>query len=172
MTFDPKPHQMQIFTPEFPTSSATHAQEPDPRTAEIASDQRGLSAGEADKWARLEIPTPRQTPGVPPMQLRRGLDAHVEFIGGHNARRPSPQNNQNAGLAEVADKRRQEELKRNAAALHEGHEGKATLSQAIPPTVAPEEPPQPGRPQSGYEQSRGDQPQFSKHFLDELLLRF
>lgn len=178
MTFDPKRGQMQLFTPEFPSSSAVRAYAPDPRTADIASDQRGLSAREAAMWGGLEDPLSRVTPGITPSTIRWANLLHAMLIGRHSALYPSPPKGSKAsGAIDVAEIRAQHQAARDKAARSEGDEGKVTLSEAILsghvtlPEKAPIVIPSAATPPSEYPRSREDQPQLSSLYLDQLLLK-
>ncbi len=179
MTFEALPGQMQLFTPELPTPSAVRAHAPDPRTADVATDQRGLSAGEAAMWGGLEEPKPRVTPGVTPSTIRYANALHDVLTGRHSATNPTPpRGSKKTGPIDVAEIRAQHQEARGAAARLEGDEGKVTLSEAItsghvtlPAKVAEDVQTAAANPQSQYERSRGSQPQLPGFLLDEVILR-
>jgi hypothetical protein len=178
MTFEPKPGQMGLFLPEIPTPSAVSAHAPDPRTADIASEQRGLSAREAAMWGGLEDPLSRVTPGITPSTIRWATLLHRMLIGSHSAINPSPpKGSKKTGAIDVAEIRAQHQAGRDAAARLEGDDGKVTLSEAISSghVTLPEDVPiaaqSAATPPSEYPRSREDQPQLPRLYLDELLLK-
>jgi hypothetical protein len=178
MTFEPKPGQMGLFLPEIPTPSAVRAHAPDPRKADIASDQRGLSAREAAMWGGLEDPLSRVTPGITPSTIRWAESLHKMLIGRHSAIYPSPTKGSKAtGAIDVAEIRAQHKAARDEAARLEGDEGKVTLSEAISSghVTLLEEVSLAGQPAatppSEYSRSRELQPQWPDLLLDELLLK-
>lgn len=178
MTFEPKPGQMGLFLPEIPTPSAVRAYAADPRKADIASDQRGLSAREAAMWGGLEDPLSQVTPGITPSTIRWAESLHKMLIGRHSAIYPSPPKGSKAtGAIDVAEIRAQHKAARDEAARLEGDEGKVTLSEAISsghvtlPEEVPISPQSTATPPSDYPRSREDQPQLPRLYLDELLLK-